>query len=66
MLSSIGALMNKSKKVPSQYSCTPLPDNAFWRTYDKIAVVVRSPAFFWTSVGLLVFGTILGVIAPYL
>jgi hypothetical protein len=38
----------------------------FWKQVDRVMDLVDHPAFLYISLGLLLFGTILGVIAPYL
>jgi hypothetical protein len=48
------------------HSCEPFEENSFWKYYDKVAIIIRKPGFFYLSIGLMIFGTVLGVIAPYL
>jgi len=52
-------------RIPDQ-TCEPFEENAFWKAYDRLAVIIRKPRFFYWSIGLMIFGTILGVFAPYL
>lgn len=43
----------------------PWRGEAFWQKVDKLAAILNHPAYWYVSVGLLLLGTILGVIAPY-
>jgi hypothetical protein len=66
MLHSIGEKMMNTfwgsvrKRVP------PSTDNKFLQNLDKMMEVTRTKGFFYISVGMLILGTILGVIAPYI
>lgn len=51
---------NVRKRVPTS------TDNKFLQNLDKMMEVTRTRGFFYISVGMLILGTILGVIAPYL
>jgi hypothetical protein len=66
MLHSIGEEMMNTfwgsvrKRVPLS------TDNKFLQNLDKMMEATRTKGFFYISVGMLILGTILGVIAPYI
>lgn len=41
-------------------------DNKFLQNLDEIMEVTRTKIFFYISVGMLILGAILGLIAPYI
>lgn len=57
--------MSKSFWSSLKHNSAPTTDNKFWLTLDKIMDVTRTKTFFYISVGALILGTILEVIAPY-
>ena len=65
MLYSLGGKMVKSFWGNVKHNVAPTTDNQFWLTLDKIMDLTRTKTFFYISVGMLILGTILGVIAPY-
>jgi hypothetical protein len=58
--------MKKSTWRNVIHNLAPTTDNRIWLTLDKMMDFTRTKNFFYISVGMLILGTILGVIAPYL
>lgn len=65
MLYSLGRIMKKSIWDTAKHNLAPTTDNKFWRSVDKLMDATRTRTFFYSSVGMLIVGTILGVVAPY-
>ncbi len=58
--------MNNTFWRKVKHNLAPTTDNRIWLTLDKIIDLTRTKNFFYISIGMLILGTILGVIAPYI
>jgi hypothetical protein len=41
-------------------------DNAFWRIFDRISDFMETPKYTYITLGLILVGTLLGIIGDYL
>lgn len=58
-------MKNKTEVKTCMTEPTPWKGEAFWRRVDQFMKIFDHKAYWYVSLGMLIIGTILGVIAPY-